>query len=182
MERNNKTTIETRTLVFMALLVAMQIILSKVISIDLGFARIMISSLPTILAGLWFGPLAGGLCGMAADILGCLLKGYAVNPLITLSTMTWGIIPALMQPLMKGAKLQKMLYLCLSIVCCAVLGTLVLTTSGLVLMNGYDLRAILPGRLIQCGTMIPVYCVLTNLLYYSPLTALVRGDAARRTV
>lgn len=80
MERNNKTTIETRTLVFMALLVAMQIILSKVISIDLGFARITISSLPTILAGLWFGPLAGGLCGMAADILGCLLKGYAVNP------------------------------------------------------------------------------------------------------
>lgn len=61
MERNNKTTIETRTLVFMALLVAMQIILSKVISIDLGFARITISSLPTILAGLWFGPLAGGL-------------------------------------------------------------------------------------------------------------------------
>lgn len=175
MERNNKTTIETRTLVFMALLVAMQIILSKVISIDLGFARITISSLPTILAGLWFGPLAGGLCGMAADILGCLLKGYAVNPLITLSTMTWGIIPALMQPLMRGAKLQKMLYLCLSIVCCAVLGTLVL-------MNGYDLRAILPGRLIQCGTMIPVYCVLTNLLYCSPLTALVRGDAARRTV
>lgn len=75
-----------------------------------------------------------------------------------------------------------MLYLCLSIVCCAVLGTLVLTTSGLVLMNGYDLRAILPGRLIQCGTMIPVYCVLTNLLYYSPLTALSAADAARRTV
>lgn len=182
MERNNKTTFDTRTLVFMALLVAMQIILSKVVSIDLGFARVTISSLPTILAGLWFGPVVGGLCGMTADILGCLLKGFAVNPLITLSTMTWGIIPALMCPLMKGTKLQKTLYLCLSVVCCAVLGTLVLTTCGLVLMNGYNLAAILPGRLIQCAVMIPVYCVLTNLLYYSPLTDVVRGSAAGRTV
>lgn len=182
MERNNKTTTDTRTLVFMALLVAMQIILSKVVSVDLGFARVTISSLPTILAGLWFGPVAGGLCGMAADILGCLLKGYAVNPLITLSTMTWGVIPALMHPLMRGTKLHRTMYLCLSIVCCAISGTLVLTTCGLVLMNGYDLYAILPGRLIQCAVMIPVYSVLANLLYFSPLTEVVRGSAAHRTV
>ncbi len=182
MERNNKTTIDTRTLVFMALLIAMQIILSKVVSVDLGFARVTISSLPTILAGLWFGPVAGGLCGMAADILGCLLKGFAINPLITLSTMTWGVIPALMSPLMKGTRIQKTVYLCLSIVCCAISGTLVLTTWGLVLMNGYNLYAILPGRLIQCVTMIPVYCILANLLYFSPLTDIVRGSAARRAV
>ncbi|MDO4345404.1 MAG: folate family ECF transporter S component [Eubacteriales bacterium] len=181
MEKNSRTAWDTRTLVFMALCVALQIVFSKVISIDLGFARITISSLPTILAGLWFGPLAGGVCGMAADILGCLLKGFAVNPLITLSTMTWGIIPALMRPLMRGEKGKKIAVLCLSIALCALCGTLVLTTAGLVLMNGYNLYSILPSRAIQAAVMIPVYCVLTNALYYSPLTSLVVSRPAGKT-
>ena len=180
MEKTNKTTIDTRTLVFMALLVAMQIVLSKVVSIDIGFARVTISNLPIILSGLWFGPVVGGACGLVADVLGCFLKGYGVNPLITLSTMVWGIIPALMKPMMKGTKTRKIVVMCVSIFITTICGTLVLTTLGLVLMNGYNLTAILPGRLIQWAVMTPVYCVLACALHFSPLTDLVTSGTVRR--
>ncbi len=178
MEGNRRSIWNTRTLVFMALCVAMQIILSKIISVDLGFARITVSSIPTILCGLWFGPVAGGICGFGSDILGCILKGFAINPLITLSTMTWGIIPALIVPAFKGRKGKKAMGLCISCALCAICGTLVLTTVGLVLMNGYNLFSILPSRVVQAAVMTPVYCVLTNALYLSPLTGLVMGNTA----
>ena len=38
-------------------------------------------------------------------------------------------------------------------------------------MLGYNFYAIMPGRLVQFVIMIPIYCVLTCLLYFSPLTA-----------
>lgn len=182
MQKNRKMTWDTRTLVFLALLAALQMVLSKFVSIDVGFCRITVSNAPVVLAGLWFGPFAGGICGLLADVMGCLLKGFAVNPLITLSTMTWGIIPALMYPLMKGSKVQKTIILCLSIVLTSICGTLVLTTAGLVWMNGYNLYAILPSRLIQWAVLTPVYCVLISILYFSPLTLFVRNGIARRMI
>lgn len=180
MQKNKKRILDTRTLVFLAFLAALQIVLSKFVSIDVGFCRITISNAPIVLAGLWFGPVAGGLCGMLADMLGCLLKGYAVNPLITLSTMTWGVIPALMCPLMKGSKVHKTIILCLSIALTTVCGTLVLTTAGLIWMNGYSLYGILPSRVIQWAVMTPVYCVVVSILYFSPLTVFVRNGIERR--
>ena len=141
-----KQTWNVKTLVFMALLVAMHLVLTRVLVIDLGAYRISVGSVCTILAGLWLGPVAGGVCGFASDIIGCFMKGYAVNPFITVA---------------------------------AILSSLVLTTAGLVIMLGYNFYAIMPGRLIQFAIMIPIYCVLTCLLYFSPLTAMVAGDVAQ---
>ncbi len=179
MEKNNKSTFQTRTLVFLALLVAMQIVLVRIVSIDLGFARVTIGNLPVVLAGMWFGPVAGALTGLVADVLGCFMRGYAVNPLITLSVIVWGVIPVWMSPLMTGSRTRKMVVMSLALLLTSVIGTVFLTTLGLVLMNGYDLRAILPSRLIQWAVLTPVYCVLVNALYFSPLTELVRGAARK---
>ena len=48
-----------KTLVFMALLIAMHLVLTRVLVIDLGAYRISVGSVCTILAGLWLGPVAG---------------------------------------------------------------------------------------------------------------------------
>lgn len=181
MEKNNKSTFETRTLVFIALLVAMQIVLVRIVSIDLGFARVTIGNLPVVLAGMWFGPLAGAITGLVADVIGCFMKGYAVNPLITLSVIVWGVIPALMRPLMKGSRTRKMAVMCIALVIASIVGTVFLTTLGLVLMNGYNFYAIMPSRMIQWAVLTPVYCVLVNVLYFSPLTNLVTDGMARKT-
>ena len=82
-----------KTLVFMALLIAMHLVLTRVLVIDLGAYRISVGSVCTILAGLWLGPVAGGVCGLCADIIGCFMKGYAVNPFITVAAILWGVLP-----------------------------------------------------------------------------------------
>lgn len=175
-----KQTWNVKTLVFMALLVAMHLVLTRVLVIDLGAYRISVGSVCTILAGLWLGPVAGGVCGFASDIIGCFMKGYAVNPFITVAAILWGVLPALVRPLIANKKKTgKTVGICVSIVVTAILSSLVLTTAGLVIMLGYNFYAIMPGRLIQFVIMIPIYCVLTCLLYFSPLTAMVAGDAAR---
>ena len=175
-----KQTWNVKTLVFMALLVAMHLVLTRVLVIDLGAYRISVGSVCTILAGLWLGPVAGGVCGFASDIIGCFMKGYAVNPFITVAAILWGGRPALVRPLIANKKKTgKTVGICVSIVVTAILSSLVLTTAGLVIMLGYNFYAIMPGRLIQFAIMIPIYCVLTCLLYFSPLTAMVAGDVAQ---
>ncbi len=173
MQKNgNRWTV--KTLVFMSLLVAMHLILTRIIVLDLGPYRVSVGSVCTILAGLWLGPVAGGTCGFAADIIGCFMKGYAINPVITLAAILWGVIPALMKPLfIKREKIGKTIGIVISVTIANIICSFILTTLGLVYVQGYSLVAILPGRIAQLILNIPVYSVLTCILYFSPLTKMV---------
>lgn len=176
MQKNDRKTLwNTKTLVFMALLVAMHLVLTRVLVIELGAYRISVGSVCTILAGLWMGPLAGGVCGLAADLLGCLMKGYAVNPLITIAAILWGAVPPLFRSFYAGtaSKGKKAVVISISVIITSVFSSLIFTTAGLVLFMGYNFYAIMPGRLVQFCIMTPIYCVLTCMLYLSPLTGMV---------
>lgn len=178
MQKNKyKTYWNVKTLVFMALLVAMHLVLTRVLVVELGAYRISVGSVCTILAGLWMGPAAGAACGLAADLLGCLMKGYAVNPFITVAAIAWGVIPALFKPMFaQKSKKGKTIGIFISIFLTAILSSLILTTAGLVLFMGYSFWGIIWGRLVQFAIMVPIYCVLTCLLYFSPLTSMVVGN------
>nr|WP_295277292.1 folate family ECF transporter S component [uncultured Blautia sp.] len=171
--QKNKQTWNVKTLVFLALLVAIQLVLSRVLVIDLGVYRITLGTIATVLAGLWMGPVAGGVEGAVADIIGCFMKGYGINPLITLSAIIWGVFAGFAGKLMaEKSRKVKTAIMCIAIVISGVVGTLGFTTAGLV-MIGANFYAIMPGRLVQFAIMTPIYCVLTSLLYFSPLTSLV---------
>ena len=58
MQKNNNSVRNVKNLVFMALLVAMHLVLTRVLVIELGAYRISVGSVCTILAGLWMGPVA----------------------------------------------------------------------------------------------------------------------------
>lgn len=177
MQKNGKFAMNTRTVVFTALLVAMHIVLTRLIVIDLGFCRITIGSICTILTGLWLGPLAGAVGGLISDLLGCLIKGYVVDPFITSAAILWGLIPGLIRHMLTGKKSRKTIILCVTVAITSVLSSLILTTAGLVLFEGYHFLSILPGRLIQWAVMTPIYCVLTVTLYFSPITKLVMDSS-----
>ena len=183
-ERKRNEVWNVKTMVFLALLTALRIVLTRVLVIELGgIYRITLGSVCTILAGLWFGPVAGGISGLAADLLGCFMRGYAINPLITLAAMCWGILPGLARPLLAGrARKAKTILISLFTVLSAIVSTLVLTTAGLVLFNGANFYGIFPGRVVQCLIMTPVYCILTCLLYFSPVTVLVSADVIPKRV
>ncbi len=180
MQKNSsKNYWNVKTLVFMALLVAMHLVLTRVFVVELGAYRISVGSVCTILAGVWLGPVAGGVCGLAADLIGCFMKGYAVNPFITIAAILWGVLPGLAKPIFaKCTKVGKTVGLVVSIIVTAVFSSLVFTTAGLVIFQGYNFYAILPGRLVQFAVLIPIYCVLTCLLYFSPLTSMVVGTVS----
>lgn len=84
-----------RGLTLCALLIAMSIVFSRVLSISTGFVRFNLGSLPVVLAGVLFGPGAGFAVGAVADIVGGVLSGYAINPLITLGAAVVGLVPGL---------------------------------------------------------------------------------------
>ena len=65
---NDKKT-SARTLTMLALLVAMSIVFSRVLSISTGFVRFNLGSLPVLLAAVVFGPGAGFAVGAVADII-----------------------------------------------------------------------------------------------------------------
>ncbi len=80
-----------RVLAMAALLCAVSAVM-KLLSINLGeVIRFSFENFPIIFAGIFFGPVIGGAVGVVADLLGCLLHGFGVIPLITLSSLCVGV-------------------------------------------------------------------------------------------
>ena len=81
-------------LCFAGILTAMSIVLGKFLQIPnpfQEFIRISFENLPVILAGFALGPVAAVLVGVSADLLGCVLYGYAINPIITVGAAVVGL-------------------------------------------------------------------------------------------
>lgn len=94
-----------RVMIISGLFVSLSIILGKFLQIPIGDSiRISFENLPIIMAGIFFGPFVGGAVGIGADLIGCLLKGYAINPIITLGAMSIGFMSGLVHMLMAKKK------------------------------------------------------------------------------
>lgn len=86
----------TRLLVRLALLAALSAVLKRLqFPIANDFLRISFENTPILLAGYLFGTAAGGIVGLCADLLGCLLCGYSLNPIILLGAGLIGGIAGL---------------------------------------------------------------------------------------
>ena len=88
-----------RGLCFAAILAAMSIILGKFLQIPnpfQEFIRISFENLPVILGGIALGPIAGLCIGAIADLIGCMMYGYTINPIITLGAATIGLVSGFM--------------------------------------------------------------------------------------
>ena len=82
-------------LCFAAILTAMSFILGKFLQIPnpfQDFIRISFENLPIFISAFTLGPVAATLVGIAADLIGCILYGYSINPLITLGAGAIGFI------------------------------------------------------------------------------------------
>lgn len=83
----------TRVLVFMALFIAMDIVLTRMLSFQTLTIRISFGFLPIAFSSILFGPLIGGVTAMISDILGFMMfpKG-TFFPGFTLSALLTGLI------------------------------------------------------------------------------------------
>lgn len=86
----------TRTLASCALLAALSVVLARwIVPMPNAFTRFSIEAAPIYLAGMFFGPMAGGLVGFVADFVGCLFSGYGYNPVFCLPPILYGVFGGL---------------------------------------------------------------------------------------
>ena len=93
-----KRAMTTRTLAYCALLAALSAVLARlIIPMPNVTTRFSIEAVPIYLAGMLFGPMAGGLVGFSADLVGCLFSGYGYNPLFCLPPILYGVFGGLLR-------------------------------------------------------------------------------------
>ena len=151
----------TRTLTVLALLIAMSIVFSRVLSISTGFVRFNLGSLPVLLAGIVFGPGAGFAVGALADIIGGILAGYAINPLIALGAASIGLVGGWLWQTLHTLRLGQRLLL--SVVAAHVVGSIVINSLALRIFYGYA-WSVLAARIPNALVLTAVNTVLLRLL------------------
>lgn len=89
MKRNQNRVLDTRTMVLVAALIALHIVLSRYLGIQVSPSlRLGVESIPIALAGMWLGPLPGALVALLSDFLGTVILGHgAWFPPIALGPM-----------------------------------------------------------------------------------------------
>ena len=92
MKKPNERRMTTRALSYCALLAAISIVLARlIIPMPNASTRFSIEAVPIFMAGMLFGPMAGGLVGFSADLVGCLFSGYGYNPIFCLPPILYGV-------------------------------------------------------------------------------------------
>ena len=122
-------------LVLCANLAAISIVLGKYLAINVDqYIRISFESLPVIAGGFFFGPVAGALIGAVADIVGCIMVGYTINPIITAGAAISGAISGLIGFVIfknQSTRARRTAAAITATVCAHVLGSMVIKSVGM---------------------------------------------------
>lgn len=96
---SKKSLFSTQTLVTISLLTALSIVFTRVVGIQVTETlRISIGNLPIVLAGVLFGPIAGGLTGLVSDFIGTVfLSPFVWFPPLAITPVLVGVLPALIR-------------------------------------------------------------------------------------
>lgn len=166
---------------FAGVLIAMNIVLARLLAINIGpTLRITVSQTPIYLAGFWFGPIIGGICGFLGDLIGSLIQGYAPNPFISVSAILAGVLPGLARHFMeKKPEIWKAFAV---IAVHGLVGALGFTCVGLHIYYGTPWSVLYATRIVQTIALTVVNTVLVFFLYRSPLTAFVKKSMAAGNV
>ena len=144
----------TRRLVYMAILIAMQIVLTRFIYIPLSPAkRISFAYIPVVYAGLTMGPLAAALVNGIADLIGAFLFPQgAFFPGFTVTALVSGMIYGLFL----HRKEVKWYHIVLSRLLVVVICHWGLNTLWLSIMFGKSFLVSLPARMVPDLIQFPI--------------------------
>lgn len=126
--------------------------------------RISAGSIPLFLAGLLLGPVAGGLAGIGADLMGMLFfPAGPYFPGFTVTAFLSGVLPALLKKPLGGSMSWKNIFAILfvtELVCSVLLNTLWLT-----ILYGTPYAALLLPRAMVTAGMLCLYTLIVTPLY-----------------
>ena len=154
----------TKTLTCCALLAALGVVLARlIVPMPNEFTRFSIEAVPTVLAGILFGPVAGGLVGFVADLVGCLFSGYGYNPLFALPPIIYGVCGGLFQGyLVKKVSIPRLL---LTFAPAIVFGSILYQSWALGFVSGKGFWFFFGARALQFSITMVVDVVIVHLLF-----------------
>lgn len=158
-----------RALCFAAMLAAMSLLLGKFLQIPhpmQSVVRISFENLPILLAGISLGPLAGAMTGVVADLLGCLLYGYEINPIVTIGAALVGAISGIAANyILRRPLLPRVIFAVVSAHLC---GSVLVKTAGLAAYylkeKGMGFGVLLAWRSLAYVIIATAECALLYLL------------------
>ena len=174
MQKNNRIRIPVfgslAGLCFAAILSAMSFILGKFLQIPnpfQEFIRISFENLPILIAGISLGPIAGALVGTVADLLGCVLYGYSINPIITVGAAAVGLVSGIISNYV--IKKPLILKITISVLSAHIIGSVLIKSAGLAVwyLSKYELGYLefVLWRLLNYALVASAECVIIYLLY-----------------
>ncbi len=169
--------LKTKSLCACALLVAAAVVIGYICKIFLTFGavRVTFENLPILLSGIFFGPLAGFMTGICADIVSTAVSQYGIggiNPIITLGAGTVGLISGLICS--RGKELRpKTLLLFLGTLTSHIVGNMIIKSAGLMVYYSYTVPAVLPR--------IPLYIIIA-IIEFTILYILCKSRGFCKTV
>ncbi|MDZ7671485.1 MAG: folate family ECF transporter S component [Halanaerobiales bacterium] len=162
--------INTRKLVFLSLLTALGIVLTRFLSLRLPLfgvegIRIGIGSLPMIFAGMVFGPVAGGLVGAVTDVVGFWISPMgAYMPHFTFTAFLTGFIPGFLMIYVFKSK-RNFKTLLMSIAVGQIITSIILVPYFIHILFGVPFKPLLIPRIIAQPISIVVYSYLIKILF-----------------
>jgi len=164
---------KTKSLVTMAVLLALAVVLGFVSVQVTESLRVGFSFLPNAVSGQLFGPVGGMLVGGLADILKYLVKPTGpFFPGFTISGVLGGLIYGLV--LYKKPATLPRIILCMTLI--AVFVNMLLNTYWLTILYGNAFLVILPARIVSNLISLPVNIIL----YYLVATLLEKAGIRRQ--
>lgn len=163
--QKNKRLMTTKALAFSALLAAISIVMARLLSYaQPGGVRWSLDKFPLFLAGMLFGPLAGGLTGFVADFLGSLMQ-FGFNPALCPPAVLYGLCGGLFRYFL--AKKPSIFRLILSYLPPIVLGSVLYQSAALALIyHASTFWSAFYAYLLSRGFQFGVVLVLETAILY----------------
>lgn len=158
-------------LVTLSLLVAISIVCGKYLAIRGGdVLRFSFENLPILLAGILFGPLAGAAVGIVADLVGCVLVGYAVNPIVTVGAALIGLLAGLVWKLfVRIETLSTNVRLVMAVSVSHFVGSVLVKTVGLAAFYSFPIEVLFLWRLLNYAIIGALESIILCVLFHNRL-------------
>ncbi len=153
--------IKTKDLVMLALLIGLNIVLSRLVPlINVWNMKISLTFVTLLIAGYLYGPLGGALVGGIGDLIGSLLFPIgAYNPLFTLTAVISGLIFGFFHHNDTGI-VKTVLACVINQIGCSLL----LNTWFISIVYNASFKALLSTRVIQAAVMLVIEFIVIRLL------------------
>ena len=164
-----------------AFLAALSIVCGKYLQLPVGnVMRFSFENTPVIMAGVIFGPAVGAIVGVVADIIGSILVGYEINPIITVGAGAIGLVSGTIWHLTgKAHRLQNLARLAMAVAGAHLVGSVIIKTFGLAAYYSMPFIILMLWRFLNYAIVgladaLILYYLLKNKMLSSQINSMLR--------